>query len=108
MSIIYKIGQHILYGMPYDYLEDKARNTSVSFSAFCKIRGFKSLQLLEKADWHLSAESSNFGMQKTRKQLTHKAYSLWHLYCLRVLVEVKGVERTAMPALYLELQTFSC
>ncbi len=48
-------------------------------------QGFKSPQLLEKADWYLSAESSNFWVQKARKQLRHKVFSLWHLYCLRVL-----------------------
>lgn len=49
-------------------------------------QGFKSPAFAGKAVCHLFAHSPNFRGQKTRKQLIHKAFSLWHLYCLRVLV----------------------
>ena len=67
-------------------------NITVTFSPCLPNQGFKSHQLLGKADWHLSAESSNFGAQKARKQLILKAFSHWHLYCLRVLVAAAGLE----------------
>ncbi len=92
LFIINKNSCHFLFITPGVHLWNKALNTSAPFFLSHQNQGFKSLQFVRKADWHLSAHSSNFGVQKARKQLIHKAFSLWHLYCLRVLEPVNTID----------------
>lgn len=83
-----KIGQHILCGMPYACWDNKPWNTAVPFSPFRQIRCSSHLSFWKKPIGICRQNLQISGHKKPANSWYTKAFSLWHLYCLRVLVRV--------------------